>query len=55
MCGLHHVRSMDVVVVGHICMVVILQSHHEGDESVGGNLEGLEQLTLLKIPKVRQK
>lgn len=52
--GLHHVRSMDVVVVGHICMVVILQSHHEGDESVGGNLEGLEQLTLLKVPEVGQ-
>lgn len=35
-------------------MVVILQSHHEGDESVGGNLKGLEQLTLLKIPEVGQ-
>lgn len=52
--GLHHVRSVDVVVVGHICMVVILQSHHEGDESVRGNLKGLEQLTLLKIPEVGQ-
>lgn len=35
-------------------MVVILQSHHEGDESVGGNLKGLEQLTLLKIAEVGQ-
>lgn len=39
---------MDVVVVGHVCMVVIFQSHHKGDEGVGGDLEGLEQLTLLK-------
>lgn len=39
---------MDVVVVGHVCVVVIFQSHREGDEGVGGDLEGLEQLTLLK-------
>lgn len=53
-CGQQHVRRLDhvcgvdVVVVGHICMVMILQSHHEGDESVRWNLEGLQQLSLLQ-------
>lgn len=48
MCGLDHVRSVDVVVVGHVCVVMILQSHHEGDEGVRGNLKGLQQLTFLR-------
>lgn len=39
---------MDVVVVGYVCVVVIFQSHHEGDEGVGGDLERLKQLTLLE-------
>lgn len=48
MCGLDHVCSMDVVVVGHVSMVMILQSHHEGNESVRWNLKGLQQLTFLQ-------
>lgn len=48
MCGLDHVGSMDVVVVGYVCVVVIFQGHHKGDEGVGGDLEGLQQLTLLE-------
>lgn len=46
--GLDHVCSMDVVVVGHVCVVMVLQSHHEGDESIHWYLEGLQQLTLLQ-------
>lgn len=53
MCGLDHVCSMDVVVVSHVGMVMILQSHHEGNESVRRNLERLEQVTLLQR-QVRQ-
>lgn len=39
---------MDVVVVGHVGMVMILQSHHEGNESVRWDLKGLQQVTLLQ-------
>lgn len=46
--GLDHVCSVDVVVVGHVCVVVVLQRHHEGDERVRGDLEGLQQLSLLQ-------
>ena len=46
--GLDHVCSMDVVVVGHVRMVMVLQSHHEGDKSIHWYLEGLQQLTLLR-------
>ncbi|TNN77057.1 hypothetical protein EYF80_012695 [Liparis tanakae] len=46
--GLDHVCSMDVVVVGLVSMVMILQSHHKGNESVRGNLKGLQQITFLK-------
>lgn len=53
MCGLDHVCSMDVVVVGHICVVMILQSHHESDESVCGNLKGLQQLTFLQWQRTK--
>lgn len=37
--GLDHVCSVDVVVVGHIVVVVVLQGHHEGDEGVCRDLE----------------
>lgn len=47
MSGLDDVGGVDVVVVRHICVVVILQSHHEGDESVHWNLERLEQVAFL--------
>ena len=46
--GLHHVGSVDVVVVGHVCVVVVLQRHHEGDEGVRWDLKRLEQVSLLK-------
>lgn len=46
--GLDHVCSVDVVVVGHVCVVMVLQRHHEGDEGVRWDLEGLQQLTLLQ-------
>lgn len=48
MCGLDHISSVDVVVVGYVRMVMILQSHHEGDESVRRDLKGLEELTFLQ-------
>lgn len=48
MCRLDHVSSMDVVVVGHVSVVMILQSHHEGNESVRRNLKGLEEVTFLQ-------
>lgn len=46
--GLRHVGSMDVVVVGYVSMVMILQSHHERNEGVGWNLKGLKQVTFLQ-------
>ena len=45
--GLDHVSRMDVVVVSDVSVVILLQSHHEGDEGVCGDLEGLEKLSLL--------
>lgn len=46
-CGLDHVSCVDVVVVSNICMIILLQGHHEGDKSVCGDLEGLEEVSLL--------
>lgn len=46
--GLDHICSMNVVVVGHVCMVMILQRHREGDERVHWYLEGLQQVTFLQ-------
>lgn len=46
--GLDHICRVDVVVVGHVGMVMILQSHHEGNESVRWNLKGLQQVAFLK-------
>ena len=47
--GLNHVRCVDVVVVGHVSVVVVLQGHHQRDESICGNLKGLEQVSLLEM------
>lgn len=40
MCGLDHISCMDVIVVGYISVVVVLQGHHEGDEGVGWDFKG---------------
>lgn len=45
--GLDHVSRVDVIVVGYVSMVILLQSHHEGDKSVCGDLEGLQKVSLL--------
>lgn len=45
--GLHHVGSVHIVVIGDVAVVVVLQSHHEGDEGVNGNLEGFQEVSLL--------
>lgn len=47
--GLHHVGSVHVVVVGDVGVVVVLQSHHEGDEGVVGNLEGFQEVSFLTV------
>ena len=53
--GLDHVCSVNIVVVGHVSVVVILQSHHERDEGVCRNLEGLEKLALLRKQPASQR
>lgn len=47
MCGLYHISCMDVVVIGYVCMIVILQGHHKGDESVNWDLKGFQKVSLL--------
>lgn len=49
MCGLNHVSSVGVVMVGDVGVVVVLQGHHERQEGVGGYLEGPQQVTLLNM------
>lgn len=39
MCGLHHICSVDVVMVSYIRVVMILQGHHEVNEMVYRNLK----------------
>lgn len=46
--GLYHICGVDVVVVGHVGVVVVLQGHHEGDEGVRWDLEGLQKVSLLR-------
>lgn len=47
--GLHHVGSVHVVVVGDVGVVVVLQSHHEGDKGVVGDLEGFQEVSFLMV------
>lgn len=53
--GLYHVGSVDVVVVGHVGVVVVLQGHHEGDEGVGWDLKVFQQLSLLRLGSNRNQ
>lgn len=47
MSGLHHVSCVDVVVISYIGVVVVLQRHHEGDESVSWDFKGFQKVSLL--------
>lgn len=46
--GLGHVSSVQAVVVGHIRVVVVLQGHHVRHERVRRDLEGFQQIPLLR-------
>ena len=45
--GLGHVCRVEAVVIGHVGVVVVLQSHHVGDEGVGRDAERLQQIPFL--------
>lgn len=47
MSGLSDIRSVVVIMVGHILSVVILQCHQKRDQSLGGYLEGFHQIAFL--------
>lgn len=40
--------------IGHIGTVMVLQSHDEGNESISGNLERLQQISLLQKKYISQ-
>lgn len=39
---------MNVVVISYVCMVVVLQSHHEGDKCAHWDLKGFQKISLLE-------
>ena len=46
-CGLGHVCRVEAVVIGHVGVVVVFQSHHIGDEGVSRDTERLQQIPFL--------
>ena len=48
--GLGDISSVEVVVVGHVLEVVVLQGHQEAQQSPRGHRERPQQVSLLEDP-----
>lgn len=45
---------MNVVVVGYVCVVVVLQRHHEGNKCADWDLKGFQKVSLLEQKESQQ-